>query len=272
MPKSIKRILNVFPLLSPSLSVDEAQQQLSNAARQQELNVGYGVVVDDAGMPLTCLSTVRIESWTGDLTLEAMRNSWPVLLVLPRREVTDSDRDIYLVARFFQKEISGYEDFVGIILHNETGRPNGILRKRVLTEAIAGISTHSSTRGVQSGVLPEVPAERELMRKRYGHLYFPHQVQLNQHCRLVITIRLRPLQDEAQQQVELGLRKGDWPLKIVVTLLGVNDEDFLVEGSMSGIILGWQACLDGGRILTEGIPIGRTERESDDRCRACREL
>lgn len=188
MPRSIKRILNDFPLLSPSLSVSEAHRQLSGAARQQELNVGYGVVVDDAGMPLTCLSTVRIESWPADLTLEAMRNAWPVLLVLPRREVADSDRDVYLVARFFQKEISGYEDFVGIILHNETGWPNGILRKRVLTEAIAGNSTRSSTRGLPPGVLPEVPAERELMIKRYCRLYFPHQVQLNQHCQLVITI------------------------------------------------------------------------------------
>src|SRR5436309_1846416 len=107
MPKSIKRILNDFPLLSPSLSVSEARQQLSDAARQQELNVGYGVVVDDAGMPLTCLSTVRIEGWPEDLTLGAMRHAWPVLLVLPRREVTDSDRDVYLVARFFQEEISG---------------------------------------------------------------------------------------------------------------------------------------------------------------------
>ena len=235
MPKSIKRILNDFSLLSPSLSVTEARQQLSEAAKLQELNVGYGVVVDDTGMPLTCLSTVRIEDWPGDLTLEAMRHAWPVLLVLPRKEVTDSDSDLYLVARFFQKEISGYEDFVGIILHNETGRPNGILRKRVLIEAIAGISTRSSTRGLPPGILPEVPAEGELMIKRYGHLYFPHQVQLNQHCQLVITINLRPLQDETQQ-VELGLRKGDWPLKVVVTLWGVNDEDFLVEGSLSGII------------------------------------
>jgi CHAT domain len=235
MPKSIKRILNDFPLLSPSLSVTEARQQLSEAAKQQELNVGYGVVVDDAGMPLTCLSTVRIEGWPGDLTLEAMRQAWPVLLILPRREITDSDRDIYLVARFFQKEISGDEDFVGIILHNEIGRPNGILRKRVLTEAITGISTRSSTRGLPSGVPSEVPAEGELMIKRYGHLYFPHHVQLNQQCLLVIAINRQPLQDEAQQ-VELGLRKGDWPLKVVVTLLGVNEEDFLVEGSSSGII------------------------------------
>src|SRR2546421_754182 len=143
MPQPVTHILENFLLLSPYLLVADARRQLHEAARLRALNIGYGVVVDAEGFPLACLSTTTIEGWPGDLTLEAMRHAWPSLLTLLRKEVHDSDRDIYLVARFFRDEISSHDNFVGIILLDEQGRANGLVRKRVLLEAIAGISTRS---------------------------------------------------------------------------------------------------------------------------------
>src|SRR2546421_475311 len=120
MPGQAKYILDIFPRLSPSLNVTGAHLRLKEAARQQGLKVGYGVVVDATGFPLTCLNTTMVAGWPEQETLGSLQAMWPTLYTLPRTQVRDSDAGIYLVARFFQEELSS-EDFVGIVLLDEAG-------------------------------------------------------------------------------------------------------------------------------------------------------
>ncbi len=75
----------------------------------------------------------------------------------------------------------------------------------------------------------------ELMVRRYGQLDFPAQAALGVPYALTVAI-CQTAKAGVAGQIELGLIAHAWPLKVVVTLVGVRPEDFLVEGPTSGVI------------------------------------
>lgn len=234
-------LLRDFELLSPAMTIAEARQRLIGGR--------YGIVVDKAGVLSACLRESTLDEWPDDQTLEAMRERWPIRCILPEVQAIS----VGAVAWFFEDELFEREELAGIVLVDGRGRPSAILRRRVLSQALAGTLPSDKegrrTRGVrrppsarpgykrarplEAVEEPGLGYERDLMVTRYGRLQFPAQAPLQQRCPLTVTINRERL-PEAPGQVELGLTARQWPLKVCASLVGVRAEDFLVEGPDRG--------------------------------------
>jgi hypothetical protein len=187
----------------------------------------YGIVVDEKGYPLTCLFYLErfAKDWPADATLEAMRAHWPGLVTLPAAQAVDDRR----VAWHFLDELDKHPDLPAIVLVDEQGHPVAVLNKHRLNKAAPELTGVAIARLEGSATGPsEPPIERKLVT-RYSRLQLPDQIQLRVPCKLKVAINLEP-QAEAQGQVELSLRAGDWPLPVVAQLVNVQPEDFTVDG------------------------------------------
>ena len=227
-------LLRDFEALTPALSVAEARRRLAGGR--------YGVVVDEAGAPLACLREDALAGWPDEQALASLLGHWPPPCVLPEAEALS----VSAVASFFRDELFLHEDLAGVVLVDTAGRPRAILRRRVLSEALAGpvddvarSFSPEAAKGIDEirGLAGEVPAdsERDLMVTRYGRLDFPASASVGQRCTLVVTVNREALPGIAGQ-VELGLTARAWPLQVVACLVGVRPEDFLVEEPASGVI------------------------------------
>jgi hypothetical protein len=227
-------LLRDYEALTPALSVAEARRRLAGGR--------YGVVEDEAGAPLACLREANLAGWPDDRPLASLRDRWPPLRVLPEADALS----VSSVASFFRDEFFLHEDLAGVVLVDGAGRSRAVLRRRVLLDALADRAADAARsftyRGAKGAdemmeLAGEAPAdsERDLMVTRYGRLDFPATAPVGQRCALVVTINREALPGMAGQ-VELGLTVDAWPLHVSACLVGVQPEDFLVEGPASGVI------------------------------------
>lgn len=218
-----------FVRLSPAMTVADAQRLLGVGLRG---GLRYGVIVDEAGRPLSCITWRHLDGRPPDAPLSAFRSEWPTLWALPERDAAD----LYAVALFFEAVLQEDDAQAGIVLTDAGERPVAVLPKRALLAVLAeappqrdGMSYGQGAKGVPAF------SRDELMVQRYGRLDFPAEVAVGVRCTLTVAIR-RAIEGGAAGQIELGLTARAWPLKVVATLVGVRPEDFLVEGPTSGVI------------------------------------
>ncbi len=218
-----------FVRLSPAMTVAEAQGALGVGMAG---GLRYGVIVDEEGRPLACITWVHLDGRPPDATLAAFRAEWPRLWTLPARDAAD----LLAVALFFEEVLQEDEALAGIVLTDAAGRPEAILPKRALLDALAAAPPQREGTPYPPGAKGLMAPDRAaLMVRRYGRLELPGQAALDAPCTLRVTIR-QAAEAGAAGQVELGLTARAWPLKVVATLVGVRPEDFLVEGPLSGVI------------------------------------
>jgi hypothetical protein len=219
-------------LLPSNMTVAEARELVPRRV--------YGIIVDEAGRPLTCLFPLgsRTNEWPGDSTLADMRAHWPGLITLPAAQAVDDRR----VAMHFADELRKHPNVPAIVLVDEQGQPVDVLERHQLYQAVPELIGRAGDRSkglsAESFGPPEEPSEPPIDRKvvkRYSHLHLPGQLQLHVPCQLKVAINLEP-DEAAKGQKELALRAGDWPLKVEAQLLDVQP-DFVVDGPLSQVIL-----------------------------------
>ena len=194
-------------------------------ARQRVPRKWYGIVVDDEGVPLTCLVELAYTTkhWPSDKPLAALVAAWPKLITLPEAEATG----LAELALFFENELAGAP---GILLVDAGGKPSAMLPTGQLLAALP------TRKYVVGSTAPEPSlAHDDLMVTRYGLLRAPAQVPLQQPCSLSVAINREKAGGKGE--VELGLRAADWPLHVVASLVNVRPTDFLVVGTQSGVIV-----------------------------------
>jgi CBS domain-containing protein len=164
MPGSvIDVILRDFARLTPSDTVAEARRKLDETARWRNKQVGYGVVVDAAGQPLTCLRNVLLSGWPAKGTLAAQHDRWPELVTLPDAEALAAP-DIIVLARFFSDVLHQDRELPGVVLLDERGWPAGVLTRRDLLAALLAGEGPTDDRGERNPSVPYgLPSDRELL-------------------------------------------------------------------------------------------------------------
>lgn len=218
-----------FVRLSPAMAVAEAQRALGVGQRG---GLRYGVIVTGDDRALACITWQHLDGRPPAATLAAFQTEWPTLWSLPAHDAGD----LSAVALFFAEVLQGDERVSGIVLTAAGGTPVAVLPTHALLSALDDGSTMRDLPAYTPGAKGVVArAPDELMVQRYGRLDFPDQVALAMPCTLTVAIRQAAVTGAAGQ-VELGLTAGAWPLHVVATLVGVNPEDFLVEGPTSGVL------------------------------------
>lgn len=226
---SIDPLVRDFVRLSPTQTVADAQRALGVGMRG---GLRYGVIVTESDQALACITWRHLDGRSLDAALAVFQLDWPTLWSLPVRDAAD----LFAVALFFEDVLQEDEAVSGIVLTDATDTPVAVLPKHALLSALGEASSQRTGLEYQPEAKEVVVRERdELMVRRYGRLDFPNQVTLAVPYALSVTIR-QAAEAGTAGQIELGLTARAWPLKVVVTLVGVRPEDFLVEGPASGVI------------------------------------
>jgi hypothetical protein len=211
------------------MTVKEAQRALGVGMRG---GLRYGVIVDENGHPMACITWQHLDGRRPDAALVTFRSEWPALWSLPEGDAID----LRAVALFFEEVLQEDEGQAGIVLTDAAGLPTALIPIRALLDALAAAPTQRDWLQGQPVAKGMIERERdELMVRRYGRLDFPAEAALGVPCALAVAIR-QATEAGAAGQIELGLTARAWPLKVVATLVGVRPEDFLVEGLASGVI------------------------------------
>lgn len=251
MPSPIEEhLVRKFVVALQTSTVKDVLQQLTVTGQR------YIVVVDEDRKIQTLLDKQNINrsvrSAGGKQTLSSLPQ--PPLLTLPEEEALD----IVDIAAFFYRDIAKHPAILGVILLDQHNNATAIVERELLAASIFSDLARnqaktvfrtqdypgSGMRGAPTfGIHPQIvsPAsdfdvvDRDLQVTRYGNLQFPAQVPLHTPCELTITIYRHP-DAIVGQQIELGLTRGEWPLRLVVNLVAVKPEDFLIRGLSYGLI------------------------------------
>ena len=125
-----------FARLSPAMTVAEAERALGVGMRG---GLRYGVIIAEAGQPLTCITWQHLEGRPQNATLATLRSEWPALWTLPERDA----HDLTAVAFFYEAVLQDDDNLAGIVLTDAAGLPRAILPKGVLFEALAAAPTRA---------------------------------------------------------------------------------------------------------------------------------
>lgn len=244
-----KHLVRNFAVISQASTFDDAHQQLAERGQH------YIVMVDEDKKIQALLHKKNLAtSQKNKKALLSLPHS--PLLTLPETEALD----IVDIAAFFHRDIAKHPDILGIVLLDQHNNAAAILEREVIETSFSPDLSRSHAKelfqaqgytgmrgekafgigdGLRGGNIPSSASsavtDRNLHVTRYGNLQFPAQVSLNQHCELTITVNRHP-DAAARQEVELGLTRSEWPLRLVVNLVSVKPEDFLIKGLSYGLI------------------------------------
>jgi len=239
---------NRFKRLFADMTVSEALEQLNK--RQTDALV-YGVVLDTTGVVLSLIDDRMCRTWFErgpNVRLLEPQILLPPLLTLPEAEALSlSD-----IANFFQDDFANDFNILGIVLLNSEEEPKAIITRETLFPiGVRNEDKHEFFRGLEDAsaylIAPEYlveaspdndnenPIKKVLQVTRYGQIQFPAQVQLGVAYELTISITRQSSLD-GKNQVELGLKRRDWPLLVAANLVGVRKEDFLIASLSYGVL------------------------------------
>jgi hypothetical protein len=260
MSADIERLLiRDFELLDEGSTVAEAHERLMGHPPGRR----YGIVVDETGALLTCVTAGILGRWYGHRTLKQVRDEWPPLCLVVEDEATN----LQDVAHRFRDDLLGHDYLPGVVLVDGAGRrPRAILPRHQLLAAVGPVWRSSweypdGCGGPESPPPPPSPEPdgcspfrlfaqlfggsmgqssgysspgRRYGVIRYGRLQLPAQAPLGQRCKLVVTVNREEVAG-APGQARLGLAADPWPLKVVASVR-VRPDEFVIEGPSRGVI------------------------------------